>query len=50
VIMVTATPTRARPRGLELGAIAYVDKPFDLAHLSELSLWRLQPVVSKTPS
>jgi len=51
VIMVTgnADPALAR-EALELGAIAYVDKPFDLAHLKRVVAMALQPGRLETSS
>jgi two-component system response regulator AtoC len=51
VVMVTgnADPALAR-EALELGAIAYVDKPFDLAHLKRVVAMALQPGRLETSS
>ena len=46
--MVTAStdPVLAR-EALQLGARAYVDKPFDLAHLNRVVAKALQPVTQR---
>ena len=44
VVMVTGNPNSALAReALELGALARVDKPFDLAHLKRVVAVALQP-------